>query len=190
MKIGILDCGGSNLNSIKFSLDRLGIDSITSNDACQLERADKLIIPGVGASDVVMKKLSENSLDDLIKSSKKPILGICVGMQILFEYSQEGDTSCLGLLKGKVEKLKGAYEYPIPHMGWNYVNSKHKDICGYYYYANSYGVISSENEIASTEYVNTISAVVKKNNLYGCQFHPEKSSFAGLDFINFFINNS
>ena len=137
-----------------------------------------------------MKKLSENSLDDLIKSSKKPILGICVGMQILFEYSQEGDTSCLGLLKGKVEKLKGAYEYPIPHMGWNYVNSKHKDICGYYYYANSYGVISSENEIASTEYVNTISAVVKKNNLYGCQFHPEKSSLAGLDFINFFINNS
>ena len=190
MKIGILDCGGANLNSIKFSLNSLGIDSIISNDACELERADKLIIPGVGASDIVMKKLNENSLDVLLKSFNKPILGICVGMQVLFEHSQEGDTCCLGLLKGKVEKLKSTYEHPTPHMGWNYVNSKYKEICGYYYYANSYGVISPENEIASTDYVNTIAAVVKKNNLYGCQFHPEKSSQAGINFINFFINDS
>ena len=188
MKIGIMDCGGANLNSIKYSIDRLGLRSVISNKTSVLERSDKLIVPGVGAADIVMNQLKDKGLDILLKAYKGPILGICVGMQVLFEHSEEGETNCLGLLKGNVIKLKGSAECPIPHMGWNYAKSQFDSISDYYYYANSYAVINSEDQIASTEYVEKISAVVKKDNLYGCQFHPEKSSQAGSNFLKFFIN--
>ena len=115
-----MDCGGANLNSIKYSIDRLGLRSVISNEGSVLERSDKLIVPGVGAADIVMNQLKDKGLDILLKAYKGPILGICVGMQVLFEHSEEGETNCLGLLKGNVIKLKGSAEFPIPHMGWNY----------------------------------------------------------------------
>ena len=190
MKIGIMDCGGANLNSIKYSIDRLGLRSVISNETSVLERSDKLIVPGVGAADIVMNQLKDKGLDIRLKAYKGPILGICVGMQVLFEHSEEGETNCLGLLKGDVKKLKGSAECPIPHMGWNYAKSQFDSISDYYYYANSYAVHDSTHAKATSQYSKNIVAEVQKDNYIGCQFHPEKSSQVGHKYLKNFILKS
>ena len=189
MKVGIIDCGGANLNSIYYSLERMGVETIISGSIDELNLTDSLILPGVGSAGVVMRYLKDNNLVSYIKESSKPILGICIGMQILFEHSEEDDTKCLGLLKGSIKKFIPADNEAVPHMGWNSVNciDSYKYIDDYFYFANSFYIKSSEYEIGETTYINNFSSIVKKNNIVGCQFHPEKSSTAGEKFLKDFL---
>ena len=189
MKVGIVDCGGANLNSIYYSLERMGIETIISGSVDELNLTDSLILPGVGSAGVVMKYLKDNNLVSYIKASSKPILGICIGMQILFEHSEEDDTECLGLLNGLVKRFVPSDNEAVPHMGWNSVKciNSYKYIDDYFYFANSFYTKSSEYEIGETTYIDNFSSIVKKNNIIGCQFHPEKSSAAGEKFLKDFL---
>ncbi len=189
MKIGIVNCGGANLNSIYYSLNRIGVKSIISASRKDLDATDYLILPGVGSASVVMEHLKDNNLIDYIKHTTKPILGICIGMQILFEHSEEGNTDCLGLLDGMVKKFTPVMDEAVPQMGWNSVecNNNFNHLDGYYYFANSYFVKTYKDEVGNTTYIRNFSSIIKKDNITGCQFHPEKSSTAGEKFLKEFL---
>ena len=184
--IGIVDTGGANLQSIKYSLSRIGEEYKLSTQWSDFDDCEKLLLPGVGAAKNVMENLKERDLlQPLLTESTKPIIGICVGMQILFNYSEEEDTECLGLIPGEVKKFKDS-SLTVPHMGWNQVsmNKEFDDYSGYYYFANSYYVESTEDiTIGHSAYGNKFSAFVRYKNYYGIQFHPEKSSLLGMEFL-------
>tara|TARA_B100000768_G_scaffold152705_2_gene148517 strand:- start:3253 stop:3831 length:579 start_codon:yes stop_codon:yes gene_type:complete len=189
MRIGIIDCGGANLNSIFYSLQRLGIDSIITNSIKDLLNVDGYILPGVGSANVVMNSLIKNKLDLFIKKIEKPTLGICVGMQVMYEYSEEGNTNCLGLIEGSVKKFKQNSGLPVPQMGWNKVNciDNYKNLSNFYYFANSFYTNNTNSAVGSSEYGHQITSIVHHNNFLGCQFHPEKSSLAGERFLEEFV---
>lgn len=201
-RIGIIDYGMGNLHSVIGALNYIGCDTFVSSDTSQLESADALILPGVGAFPDALKNLNEYNLIDFIKSetNKKPLLGICLGMQLLFDYGYEF-VKCngLGLIKGEVIKLT-AYErdcgYKIPHMGWNSLDIKISNPLIYglpnkahVYFVHSYKAVTdnANDLIASVEYGETISAIVNSGNVYGTQFHPEKSESIGLQILKNFM---
>ncbi|MDB3951673.1 imidazole glycerol phosphate synthase subunit HisH [Gammaproteobacteria bacterium] len=188
MNIGIIDCGGANLNSIYYSFRRINVNPLISDSVSELRNMDAYILPGVGSAGIVMNKLKEKNLINLIKETKKPTLGICIGMQILFDYSEEDDTQCLGLIEGDVKKFKPDNNIKVPQMGWNNVISDTNSLNGYYYFANSYYTDNTEYAIGYSYYGKKFNSIVKKNNFFGCQFHPEKSSDIGETFIKNFIN--
>ena len=190
--IGIIDCGGANLNSIKYSLERIGKKSFVSNIKSELSNADSLILPGVGSAGIIMKSLRKNKLIDFISNTNKPTLGICIGMQILFEYSDEDKTECLGIFKGKIKKFKNN-EMPVPQMGWNIVTHSNTGLfqgiqqdC-YMYLVHSYFVPIEPETSAKSNYAGEYSVAINKNNFYGVQFHPEKSSKAGSQLLENFL---
>ena len=189
MRIGIIDCGGANLNSIFYSLQRLGIDSIITNSIKDLLNVDGYILPGVGSANVVMNSLIKNKLDLFIKKIEKPTLGICVGMQVMYEYSEEGNTNCLGLIEGSIKKFKQNSGLPVPQMGWNKVNciDNYKNLSNFYYFANSFYTNNTNSAVGSSKYGHQITSIVHHNNFLGCQFHPEKSSLAGERFLKEFV---
>ena len=190
MKIGIVDCGGANLNSIYYSFKRLNVNSLISNSLNELEKMDALILPGVGSAGTVMKTLREKNLVSFIKETKKPVLGICIGMQILFDFSEEDKTECLGLIEGSIEKFDMKDVNAIPQMGWNKVECNiDASLNGYYYFANSYFNKDSDYTVGYSTYGNKFSSIVKKDNLLGCQFHPEKSSSTGEIFLKNFLES-
>jgi glutamine amidotransferase len=188
MNIGIIDCGGANLNSIYYSFKRINVNPLISDSVLELQKMDAYILPGVGSAGIVMNKLKEKNLIHFIKGTKKPTLGICIGMQILFDYSEEDDTQCLGLIEGDVKKFKPDNNIQVPQMGWNNVISDTNSLNGYYYFANSYFTDNSEYAIGYSYYGKKFNSIVKKNNFFGCQFHPEKSSNIGETFLKNFIN--
>ena len=190
MNIGIIDCGGANLNSIYYSFKRLGINAIISNSVNELSEMNAYVLPGVGSADVVMDTLRKKDLINFIKCSNKPILGICIGMQILFDYSEENQTRCLGIIDGNIEKFNVNDGVNVPQMGWNKVECDNdKNLNGYYYFANSYFNKDSKFTIGYSSYGNKFSSIIKKDNILGCQFHPEKSSKAGEKFLTYFIKS-
>tara|TARA_Y200000002_G_scaffold130213_1_gene107281 strand:- start:7875 stop:8450 length:576 start_codon:yes stop_codon:yes gene_type:complete len=190
MNIGIIDCGGANLNSIYYSFKRLGINAIISNSVNELSEMNAYVLPGVGSADVVMDTLRKRDLINFIKCTNKPILGICIGMQILFDYSEENQTRCLGIIDGNIEKFNVNDGVNVPQMGWNKVECDNdKNLNGYYYFANSYFNKDSKFTIGYSSYGNKFSSIIKKDNILGCQFHPEKSSKAGERFLNYFIKS-
>ena len=190
MNIGIIDCGGANLNSIYYSFKRLGINAIISNSVNELSEMNAYVLPGVGSADVVMDTLRKKDLINFIKCSNKPILGICIGMQILFDYSEENQTRCLGVIDGNIEKFNVNNGVNVPQMGWNKVECDNdKNLNGYYYFANSYFNKDSKFTIGYSSYGNKFSSIIKKDNILGCQFHPEKSSKAGERFLTYFIKS-
>ena len=190
MTIGIIDCGGANLNSIYYSFKRLNVNSLISNSLNELEKMDALILPGVGSAGTVMKTLREKNLVSFIKETKKPVLGICIGMQILFDFSEEDKTECLGLTEGSIEKFDMKDVNAIPQMGWNKVECNiDASLNGYYYFANSYFNKDSDYTVGYSTYGNKFSSIVKKDNLLGCQFHPEKSSSTGEIFLKNFLES-
>ena len=190
MNIGIIDCGGANLNSIYYSFKRLGINTIISNSVNELSEMNAYVLPGVGSADVVMNTLRKRDLIDFIKCTNKPILGICIGMQILFDYSEENQTKCLGIIDGNIEKFNVNDGVNVPQMGWNKVKCDNdKNLNGYYYFANSYFNKDSKFTIGYSSYGNKFSSIIKKDNILGCQFHPEKSSKAGERFLTYFIKS-
>ena len=190
MNIGIIDCGGANLNSIYYSFKRLGINTIISNSVNELSEMNAYVLPGVGSADIVMNTLRKRDLINFIKGTNKPILGICIGMQILFDYSEENQTICLGIIDGDIEKFNVNNGINVPQMGWNKVEcDADKDLNGHYYFANSYFNKDSKFTIGYSSYGNKFSSIIKKDNILGCQFHPEKSSKAGERFLTYFIKS-
>ena len=198
--IAIVDYGVGNLFSLESSLKRVGAETVVTSDRAVIERAEKIILPGVGAFADAAKKLKESGLGDVVKAQAalgKPVMGICLGMQMLFEKSYEyGENEGLGLLKGKVVPMKGYIDenLKIPHIGWNTLRFVRKNPLfkylkngDYVYFVHSYFVSGCQDSlIADTEYGKTLTAAVAKGNVYGCQFHPEKSGDVGLKILQAF----
>ena len=193
--IAIVDAGGSNLSSLTFALDRIKANYITTNQINNIEDSSHVILPGVGAANDAMDKLEESNLIEVIKNLKQPTLGICLGMQLLLDYSMEDNVKCLSIIEGQCEAFSNKDDYPVPHMGWNNVNFnksspltedlKNED---YFYFVHSYYVPLSDSSIGITEYKKSFTSIIQKENFYGTQFHPEKSSDQGSKLLRNFIN--
>lgn len=191
MKLYIIDTACANLASLKFSLERLAYKAEISRDLKELEKADKLFLPGVGTAATAMRNLEKFELCDFIKSTQKPLFGICLGMQILGDFSEELEQKTLGIMPFKTLKFKEKEGFSLPHMGWNEIKSEDtlfKGLNGaYFYFVHSYCVGLNDYTIATCEYSKPFSAAVKKGNFYGVQFHPERSGEAGELLLKNFI---
>ena len=196
--VGIIDYGVGNLFSLQSSFKAIGEDAFVSSDASELAKADRLVLPGVGAFEDAANKLRASGLDSFVRqqaASGTPLLGICLGMQMLFEKSFEyGEHEGLGLLKGQVVPMAGKIDpaLKIPHMGWNALEVKQgkllEELDGQYvYFVHSFYAEGCEDSLAAvTEYDIPITAAVEKGNIFGCQFHPEKSGNVGLSILRKF----
>ncbi|EAI9481603.1 imidazole glycerol phosphate synthase subunit HisH [Campylobacter upsaliensis] len=191
MKLYIIDTACANLASLKFSLERLAYKAEISRDLKELEKADKLFLPGVGTAATAMRNLEKFGLCDFIKSTQKPLLGICLGMQILGDFSEELEQKTLGIMPFKTLKFEEKKSFSLPHMGWNEIESEDELFKGlngaYFYFVHSYCVGLNDYTIATCEYSKPFSAAVKKGNFYGVQFHPERSGEAGELLLKNFI---
>tara|TARA_Y100000996_G_scaffold10696_1_gene8703 strand:- start:1764 stop:2345 length:582 start_codon:yes stop_codon:yes gene_type:complete len=191
MNVAIIDYDAGNVQSLKFALDKLGVDSILTNDRELISKSDKVIFPGQGAAKNAMNKLHINDLVDLIPKLKQPVLGICLGMQLLFQKTEEGNVKGLGIIKGYVKKF--SEKVKVPQMGWNTLENLESKLFNninegeYMYLVHSYYVPIVPETIGTSEYDLKYSIAVKKNNFYGVQFHPEKSSFSGNKLLNNFL---
>ena len=193
-RLAIIDSGGANIASLQFAVQRLGIESDLTTDPERLEAASHVLLPGVGAAADCMGRLQKAGLVDTIRMLKQPLLGICVGMQLLFESSEEGDVACLGLLPGRVRKFAERDDLPVPHMGWNQLEFARaspllNDIRSgdYVYFVHSYAAPVSELTLATTSYGDAFAAVVQRGNVYGAQFHPERSAKVGAQLLKNFL---
>ena len=191
MNVAIIDYDAGNVQSLKFALDKLGVNSILTKDIELISKSDKVIFPGQGAAKNAMNKLHINDLVDLIPKLKQPVLGICLGMQLLFEKTEEGNVNGLGIIKGYVKKF--SEKVKVPQMGWNTLENLESKLFNninegeYMYLVHSYYVPIVPETIGISEYDLKYSIAVKKNNFYGVQFHPEKSSFSGNKLLNNFL---
>ena len=197
MQTVIVNSGCANIASVKFAFERLGANVNVSSDLQEISKADRIILPGVGTFDFVMSGLIKNQLINAIKSLNQPVLGICLGMQLYFEGSAEGVTQGLGLAKGMANKFLSEPNLPVPHMGWNQLENlsddpllKGLDEGSYVYFVHSYFIPLGETTLAETTYGTTFSASVRKENFWGCQFHPERSSDVGATILNNFLKLS
>ena len=198
MKLTIIDTGCANLSSVKMAIQRLGVEPIVSCDAADIKSADKLILPGVGTAKAAMRNLQERKLVDLIREAKQPLLGFCLGMQMLAQASEESmdgeaDIQCLGIIPGKV-KLMQVGNLRLPHMGWNQIEHDgiHPLFNGipsgsYFYFVHSYALEVTEATLARCDYGQPFSAVVGKDKFFGAQFHPERSGKLGAQLIRNFL---
>ena len=191
MKIVIIDYGAGNIKSIQFAFNRLGLDAILSNNPETILAADKVIFPGVGEASSAMTMLKASGLHALIPQLKQPVLGICLGMQLLCEYTEEGNTIGLGIFKTKVKRFNNKLK--VPQMGWNVVkNLKSALFKGikeneYMYLVHSYYAEHCQETIATTDYGLNYASALQYKNFYGVQFHPEKSSLAGEQILKNFL---
>jgi len=191
--IALIDYGAGNLKSVANALDDLKTDYIITNKSDEIKSAEKIIFPGVGEASSAMKKLDDNRIIEDIRNTNKPLLGICLGMQLLATFSEERSTKCLDIINSIIKKYDTS-KVKVPHMGWNKVELQNKNKLfnrvksgEYFYFANSYYFPISEYTIASTNYDIMFSSSINKNNFYRVQFHPEKSGEAGLQIIRNFI---
>ncbi|WP_034925484.1 imidazole glycerol phosphate synthase subunit HisH [Gillisia sp. CAL575] len=191
MKIVIIDYGAGNIQSIKFAIKRLGFEAVLSSNEEEIKNADKVIFPGVGEASSAMRMLRQSKLDILIPTLKQPVLGICLGMQLMCSKSEEGETTGLGIFDVPVIKFNNSVK--VPQIGWNQIcelssplfkNIKESE---YVYLVHSYYVSECEQTIATSEYGVKYSTALRKNNFYGVQFHPEKSSNAGEHILKNFL---
>jgi imidazole glycerol-phosphate synthase subunit HisH len=193
-RVVLVDSGGSNIGSVRHALQRLGVDAPLTADAALIAAAERVILPGVGAAGPAMQRLHEAGLIALLRRLEAPLLGVCVGMQILFERSEEGDVECLGLLPGVVERLPAAPGLRIPHMGWNRLQHRGDnplldgiDDGAYAYFVHSYAVAAGGCSIATSEHGHPFSAVVQRGAISGAQFHPERSATVGARLLQNFL---
>lgn len=194
IRLAIIDSGGANIASLRYAIDRLGIESRITTDARTLRDATHVILPGVGAAADCMDRLRRANLLETIRGLRQPLLGVCVGMQLLFESSEEGDVACLGLLPGRVRRFAGRDGLPVPHMGWNQLEFAQPsplldDIASgdYVYFVHSYCVPVSESTVATATYGERFAAIVQRGNVFGAQFHPERSAHAGALVLRNFL---
>ena len=198
-RVVLLDSGGANLGSVKAAFTRLGVEAPVTADPATIRGATHVVLPGVGDASVCMARLRENGLDALIPTLTQPLIGICVGMQLLFEHSREGDTACLGLLSGAVERLPASPGIRIPHMGWNRLEATppgtgHPLMDGLdgasVYFVHSYAALPSADTLATCTHGEAFSAVAARGRVMGAQFHPERSSEAGARLLRNFLSLS
>ncbi len=200
MKIAIIKYNAGNVQSVLYALQRLGIDASVTDDRDEIKAADKVIFPGVGHATSAMEYLKEKGLDQLIISLKQPVLGICLGLQLLCNFSEEGNTKCLGIFNADVKKFddsvfqnKNLVPVKIPHMGWNTISDLSSPLMedisdqSYVYFVHSYYAELSKETIATTDYIHPFSAAMHKDNFYGVQFHTEKSAEAGEQILSNFL---
>jgi glutamine amidotransferase len=192
--IALIDYGAGNLKSVANALDDFKVEYIVTNKSDEIISAEKIIFPGVGEAGSAMSKLNEQTIIESIKFTDKPLLGICLGMQLLATFSEEGNTKCLDVVQTVVKQFDST-QVKVPHMGWNQVEYKNQNKLftsiesgENFYFANSFYVPVTEYTIASTNYGIIFSAALNKNNFYGVQFHPEKSGHAGLQLLKNFID--
>ncbi|MCG2461322.1 imidazole glycerol phosphate synthase subunit HisH [Flavobacteriaceae bacterium F89] len=193
MKTVIINYGAGNIQSIKFALQRLGYEAVLSNEVDGIRSADKVIFPGVGEASSAMKKLQESKLDAIIPTLKQPVLGICLGMQLMCRGSEEGNTKGLGIFDVDVLKFNADGIIKVPQIGWNQISNLKSPLFQgiseeeYIYLVHSYYAPMCAETIAQTEYGVDYSAALRKANFYGVQFHPEKSSVAGEQILKNFL---
>lgn len=191
MKIVIIDYGAGNIQSIKFAIQRLGYEAVLSHDVDEILAADKVIFPGVGEASSAMEKLRATGLDKLIPNLKQPVLGICLGMQLMCHSSEEGNTEGLGIFDLDVVKFSNAVK--VPQIGWNQISDLKSDLFkripeqSYIYLVHSFYAPLGKETIATSEYGLNYSAALQKDNFFGVQFHPEKSSDVGSDILRNFL---
>ena len=195
MQVALVDAGGSNIGSVRYALQRLGVEAELTGDAATIRAADRVILPGVGAAAVCMARLRELELVDVLRTLDAPLLGVCVGVQLLFAHSEEDDTPCLGLLPGRVRKLSTAPGIRVPHMGWNTLR-RTRDASlldgiadgDHAYFVHSYAAAVDDDCLCSSEHGQRFAAVVQRGNVAGAQFHPERSGAVGARLLKNFID--
>ena len=191
MKVVIIKYNAGNVQSVLFALERIGVKGILSDNADEINSADKVIFPGVGEASSAMKFLKGKKLDTVIKNLKQPTLGICLGMQLMCKHSEEGNTDCLGIFPLQVKKFVG--DFKIPKIGWNNIYDLKGNLFSdlkeneYMYFVHGYYAESGNDTVGKTNYIIEYSSALKKNNFYGVQFHPEKSSVAGQKILENFL---
>lgn len=195
MKVAVVKYNAGNIFSVMSALQRLGIDATLTDDKEVLRGADKIVFPGQGEAGNTMAYLHQHGLAQLIKDLKQPLLGICIGMQLMCAHSEEGDTPCLGIFDAPVVKFRPEPNFEkIPHMGWNSIREVKSPIFDpsleneYVYFVHSYYVPLTEHTVATTDYVQPFSAALQKDNFYATQFHPEKSGSVGERILTNFLN--
>ncbi len=190
--LAILDLGYGNVDSIRLAFARLGVDAELIGDPGAAEQAERLVLPGVGAAGYAMGKLREAGLIEPLQRRTKPLLGICLGMQMLFDASDEGDTALLGLIRGRVRALVPASGQPVPHMGWTRIDEAQAvglAANDHVYFAHSFACDDGPATAARATYGRVIPAAVRQGHLWGAQFHPERSSAAGARFLQAFLES-
>jgi glutamine amidotransferase len=194
--IAVIDSGVANLASVLAALSRLGQNAQITADANFVRNADHIILPGVGTAAAAMKQLRERGLVDVLRAARQPVLGICLGMQLLFARSDEGEgADCLGVITGKIRQMKAAPAFPVPHMGWNRIGIADPghglldNIAdgSFMYFAHSFAAPPGNHAVAFAEYGDRFTAAVAYENFFGCQFHPERSGPMGLKLIENFL---
>jgi glutamine amidotransferase len=196
MDVALIDSGGANVGSVLYALERLGARARLTSDAEIIAAADRVILPGVGAAPAGMTRLNELELVDVIRGLTQPLLGICLGMQLLFDSSEEGETHCLGLIPGRVRKLVGGEGIRVPHMGWNTLQPLRDDplLAGtrcdeQAYFVHSYAAPVSVDTLATAEHGEEFAAVVRRGQCWGAQFHPERSAALGTKLLGNFLSD-
>jgi glutamine amidotransferase len=191
MKIVVIKYNAGNIGSVANALERLGVECEVTDDPAVIRQADKVIFPGVGEASSTMKYLKESKLDKIIPDLKQPVLGICLGMQLMCQWSEEGNTQAMGIFPQKVELFRGSVK--VPHMGWNSISFNQDSLFkgiesgSYVYFVHSYFVETGESTLASCDYGVRFSAALHRDNFYAVQFHPEKSGEIGQYILKNFI---
>ncbi|TAL91714.1 MAG: imidazole glycerol phosphate synthase subunit HisH [Rhodanobacter sp.] len=195
VSVVLVDAGGTNIGSVRYALQRLGVDAALTSDAATIRGADKVILPGVGAAGPGMARLRELGLVELLRLLRQPVLGVCLGMQLLCAHSEEGDTECLGVIPATVRRFAEAPGVRVPHMGWNQLRAErvHPLLAGLgdddqAYFVHSYAVPVCDFTLASTDHAGAFSAVVARANFHGMQFHPERSGAVGARLLKNFLS--
>ncbi len=192
--VALVDCGGANIASLRYALQRLGVEAHFTRNAERIEAAERVLLPGVGAAGAGMGRLADADLLELIPRLTQPVLGICLGMQLLYEVSSEDDTPCLGVIPGQVDLLEASPEHTIPHMGWNQVERRAESRLfdgipdgSWFYFVHSYAAPPGNHCIGDTEHGRRFASVVNKDNFFGVQFHPERSGRHGQRLLKNFL---
>lgn len=192
----LVDSGGSNIGSLHYALERLGVQAAVTADAARLRDATHVILPGVGAAGAGMRKLREAGLIDVTRQLRQPVLGVCLGMQLLFAATEEGDVDCLNLIDGRVRRLPQAPRIRVPHMGWNRLRGvrAHPLLDGiadgaYAYFVHSFAAPVTAETLVACEHGERFAAVVQRDNFFGAQFHPERSGAVGARLLQNFLES-
>lgn len=194
MNVALVDSGGANIGSVRYALQRLGVEAALTSDAARIRAADRVILPGVGAAAPAMARLRENGLVDVLRSLRQPVLGVCLGMQLLCAHSEEGGIDGLGVIDARVQRFGDREGRRVPHMGWNRVEAVVSNRMfaadggkGWAYFVHSYAVPVCVATLATCDYGGAFSAAIGRDNFLGVQYHPERSAAFGMATLRNFL---